>query len=236
MLKDLSKRLFAVVLLAVATTLSVSAQRTMSVNQYRNASYDKQVKHNPYSVNYKSTAVQSFGIFFAEYNPYTLSYDQHASENENGHGVSVGFTYFVPFGSPLGIDAGAKIQYLFRKDSDNGPKETFEMLSLVAPVSLAYDLALSDGFVLHPYAGVYGRYTFSAKTKTEVDDRRYTEDWLKSDHPMGGMKRFMGGWQVGASCRLGEVFSFGAAYWMDFAKVTDYNKLRGFNVMLGVTF
>jgi len=236
MLKDFFKRFFAIALLVVASA-SVSAQNTMSVNQYRRSSYDKQVKYNPYSINHRSQAPKGYGIFFAEYNPHTWCYDDDlTSTTTNGyHGISIGFTYFMPFGSPWGIDAGAKLQYLFRKENE-GVKNTFEMLALTAPVSLAYDWALSDSFVLHPYAGLYGRYAFSAKTEIEAGDRRYTEDWLKSDHPMGGMNRLMTGWQVGASCRVSEVFSFGAAYWMDFGKVTDYNKIRGFNIMLGATF
>lgn len=237
MFKDLSKRILAVALLVMAS-VSVSAQKTMSVNQYRRSNYDKQVKYNPYSINRKSQETKGYGIFFAEYNPHTWCYeDDFSSKTTNGyHGVSVGFTYFMPFGSPLGLDAGAKLQYLFRRETEQGVKETFEMLAATVPVSLAYDWTISDSFVLHPYAGVYGRYGISAKTQTEAAERRYTEDWMKSDHPMGGMKRFMGGWQVGASCRVSEVFSFGASYWMDFGKVTDYNKIRGFNIMLGATF
>lgn len=237
MLKVFSKRFFAIAVLGVAA-LSVSAQKTMTVNQYRRSSYDKQVKQNPYSVNYKSTSVKSYGIFFAEYNPHTWSYDDGLlSKTESDyHGISVGFTYFVPFGSPLGIDAGAKLQYLFRRKTEMGVKNNFNMLSLTAPVSLAYDIIFSESFALHPYAGIYGRYTFSAKTQKEADERRYTENWMKNDHPMGGMKRFVAGWQLGASCRISEVFSFGAAYWMDFSKVTDYDKMRGFNIMLGATF
>ncbi len=219
-------------------SVSATAQKTMTVGQYRRASYDKQVKQNPYSVNYKSSDVKSYGVFFAEYNPHTWSYDDgRLSKTEsNYHGISVGFTYFLPLGSPLGIDAGAKVQYLFRNKTEQEVKNKFSMVSLTAPVSLAYDLLLSESFALHPYAGIYGRYTFSAKTQKEADERRYTENWMKNDHPMGGMKRFVAGWQLGASCRISEVFSFGAAYWMDFSKVTDYDKLRGFNIMLGATF
>ena len=46
MFKDLSKRILAVALLVMAS-VSVSAQKTMSVNQYRRSNYDKQVKYNP---------------------------------------------------------------------------------------------------------------------------------------------------------------------------------------------
>lgn len=235
MSNSLFKRFFVLALLVVAY-VSVSAQKTMSVNQYRRASYDKQVKYNPYSVNSKPASVTGYGVFFAEYNPYTLNYDQQTLSDQNGHGVSIGFTYFVPFGSPLGLDLGAKLQYLFRKETVQGVKNDFEMLTLTAPVSLAYDIKFSDAFALHPYAGLYARYAFSAKTKTGADDRRYTEDWLKSDHPMGGMKRLMPGWQVGVSCRISDMVSLGAAYWMDFGKLTDYNSLRGFNVTLGAVF
>ena len=237
MSNTLNKRFLAVAVLAM-TCVALCAQNTMSVGQYRSSSYDKQVKYNPYSVNHQKKEVKGFGIFFAEYNPHTWCYDNGTvSESQSDyHGVSIGFTYFIPFGSPLGIDAGAKMQYLFRKKTEQGVKNDFEMLALTVPVSLGYDLAISDAFVLHPYAGVYGRYAFSARTKTGSGDRRLTEDWLKGDHPHGGMDRFTTGWQVGASCRISEVFSIGAAYWMDFGKMTDYDKLRGFNIMLGATF
>lgn len=231
------KRFLTIVLMAVAT-LSVNAQNTMSVDQYRRSSYDRQVKINPYSVNYRSTEPRAYGTFFAEYNPFTWSYDDGVTSDSesNYHGISLGFNYFIPFGSPLGIDAGAKLQYLFRRKTELGVKNDFEMLALTVPVSLATDIAFSEAFALHPYVGLYGRYAFLAKTKTGADDRRYTEDWTKSDHPHGGMSRLMTGWQVGANCRFSNMISLGVAYWMDFAKMTDYDKLRGFNITLGVIF
>ncbi len=237
MMKTTFGRMFAIMLLSAAGLTAV-AQKTMSVNQYRRASYDKQVKYNPYSVNSQPKSNSSFGVFYAEYNPHywNTSGSDTPKNTDLYHGISLGFSYFVPFSSPLGIDAGLKMQYLFRSETVTGVKNRFGMLAATLPVSLAYDLHVSDGFIIHPYAGLYGRYTFNAKTEQEAGDRRYTLDWMKSDHPNGGMKRLQTGWQAGVSFRVSEVFFFGGGYWMDFGKVTDYDQLHGFNVMLGATF
>ena len=231
-------RMFAIMLLS-AVGMTAVAQKTMSVNQYRRASYDKQVKYNPYSVNSQPKSNSSFGVFYVEYNPHfwNTSGKDMSKNTDLYHGISLGFSYFVPpFSSPLGIDAGLKMQYLFRGETVTGVKNRFGMLAATAPVSLAYDMHVSDNFIIHPFAGIYGRYTFTAKTEQEADDRRYTLDWMKYDHPNGGMKHFQAGWQAGVSFRISEVFFLGGGYWMDFGKITDFDKLHGFNVMLGATF
>lgn len=236
-----SNKFFLVTTLLTTMFISVSAQKTMSVDQFNRASYDKKLKVNPYSVNYKSTAVNSFGIFFAEFNPYSWCYNDEVRSDTpdyswRGQGVSIGFTYFVPFGIPLGLDLGAKGQYFFRNKTIAEKKYTFDMFSLTAPINLAYDWILSSSFAVHPYAGLYGRYTFSANSHMEINGKRDHNKWLEKDHPMGGMKRFMTGWQVGANVRISDMVSIGAAYWSDFGKATDYNHMHGFNIMLGAAF
>ena len=126
----------------------------------------------------------AFGTFYVEYNPHTWRHSDEvwSKSTNNYHGISIGFSYFVPFAGAMGIEAGLKGQYLFRNWKEHDMKYNFEMLSATVPVNLALDLEAADGFFIHPYGGLYARYNISARTKedTKVNDkdRRFTYNWF----------------------------------------------------------
>ena len=225
-------------LLVMMACGTVSAQKTMSVSEFQKASYKQKMKHNPYSVNSQKKTYHSYGLFYAEYNPHSWHFDNGITgETTSGyHGVSVGFNYFVPFAGPLGFDAGLKTQYLFRRKTELGVKNNFEMLSLTVPIDLALDLRATRWLTVYPYAGLYGRYNLTASSKKGTDEKLITYNWFKEGNPDGEMNRFQMGWQVGVNFRFNETFAVGGGYWMDFGEVTDHKKLYGFNVTLGAVF
>lgn len=217
---------------------AASAQRTMTVDQLRRASKQKQYK-NPYStknkVHKESTAV---GTFFAEYNPHTWSFNSSSySENTTGyHGVSVGFSYLVPVVGSFGFDAGLKGQYLFRSKKENGVTNKFEMFSGTVPVDLVYDWKVSDGLAIDPFAGVYGRLNFMAKNKQDAGGGRTTVDWFDKTQVPSTMNRFQIGWQAGVNFRISDMVTIGGAYWADLSEIKEHSKLHGFNVTVGANF
>lgn len=231
-------RHFLAVLLLSMVSIALSAQNTMSLSQFQKASYKEKKKQNPYSMNYKAKSVQSFGTFYAEFNPHTWRYsDDVQSYSTTGYyGLSVGFNYFTPFAGPLGFDAGLKLQYLFRRSSENDMKDDFEMLSLTLPVDLAYDWHVSSVFAVFPYAGIYGRYNLAANSKWGPSDSFFKYNRFKEGNPLGVINRFQVGWQAGVNFRFNDVVTLGGAYWMDFNEVTDHHKMYGFNVTLGANF
>ena len=236
-MKKAYQRLLSLALMVLASA-TLSAQKPMSLEQIRNASYKERLKHNPYSVDYKQREVHGFGTFYAEYNPHTWRHsDEVSSKTTNGyHGISIGFSYFVPFAGALGFEAGLKGQYLFRNWKENEMKYNFKMLSATAPVNLALDLEATDGFVIHPYGGLYARYNISARTQEERDERRFTYNWFKEGNPFGEMDRFQWGWQLGVNLRFGDMVTIGGGFWKDFNEVAQHEKLYGFNVTLGANF
>ena len=248
-MKKAYQRMLSLALMVLASA-TLSAQKPMSMEQIRNASYKERLKHNPYSVNYKQREVLAFGTFYVEYNPHTWRHSDEvwSKSTNNYHGISIGFSYFVPFAGAMGIEAGLKGQYLFRNWKEHDMKYNFEMLSATVPVNLALDLEAADGFVIHPYGGLYARYNISARTKedTKVNDkdRRFTYNWFKDDvviansniPPTGEMDRFQWGWQVGVNLRFGDMVTIGGGYWMDLKEVANNEKMRGFNITLGANF
>jgi len=233
----MSARLVAVAFLLLGWG-AASAQRTMTVDQLRRASKQTQYK-NPYSTKSKAQRENtSIGTFFAEYNPHTWNFDSNNySEKTTGyHGVSVGFSYFVPVVGDFGFDAGLKGQYLFRNKKENGVTNKFEMFSATVPVDLVYDWKVSYSLAIDPYAGVYGRYNFMAKSKQEAGGGRTTTDWFDKSQVPSTMKRFQIGWQVGVNFRISDMVTIGGAYWADLSKIKEHTKLHGFNLMVGANF
>ena len=227
-----------------ATVLSAgwtvtTAQNSMSVGQLSRASKQRQQRqNNPYSRTNTNTAEsQSYGTFFIEYNPTTMSSDISGVKNRIYQGVTIGFNYFVPFAGSLGFDAGLKGQYFFRNKKEGSVEYKDNMFSGTVPVDLVYDWQITDGFAIAPYAGVYGRFNFTAKEKEEYGGTRTTIDVFKKDQ-MGDntWNRFQFGWQAGVNLRISEMMTIGGGYWMDLNELTDHLKLHGFNITLGTNF
>lgn len=195
--------------------------------------------YNPYSSAKASDGSESFGNFFVEYNPHSW---HTPARNTDFHGVSLGYSYFMPVIGSLGIDAGMKVQYFFRSKKERGMKYKDDLFAGTIPVNLAYDLRIIDHFRLMPFAGVYGRFNFSAKTSWEVDGvpgRTSVSLFNKQQATFYGLNtlsRFQVGWQAGMNVRITEFMAIGAAYWADFNEINEDTKLRGFNIMLGATF
>lgn len=190
-----------------------------------------------------STAVsaqRSSGTFFAEYNPHQWDYTSSSAEDTNFHGVSVGFSYFVPVMGGLGFDAGLKGQYFFRREKENGIKYITNMFSATVPVDVVYDLKLGGSFAIDPFAGIYGRYNFNAKDIVETEGHRLTHNLFDKDQAKSDgyetLDHFQLGWQAGVNLRIGDMLTIGVAYWMDFNEIGKDTKLHGFNLKLGTNF
>lgn len=177
------------------------------------------------------------GTFFAEYNPHTW----HTSAAGNSHdtnynGVSVGLKYFFPIAGSFGLEAGLKGQYMFRSKNEAGINTSSNLFSGTIPVSLAFAIPLSSGVSLVPHAGVFGRYNFSSRTKSEINGTGTSVDnFSKKDVPYP-LKRFQAGIQVGADFRISEMMTIGGGYWMDLTEIQSHTKLRGFDIRLGTNF
>ncbi len=196
---------------------------------------------NPYSTSYKMSEPRSFGIFYAEYNPHVRHQDSFGSStNTNFHGVSVGFSYFVPVLGRLGFDAGVKGQYLFRNEKKGTTKYKDNMFSATIPVDVLYDIRVSDGFAIDPFAGLYGRINFTAKNIEETGNIRNSLNMFSKDqskfYGYDTYDRFQFGWQAGVNFRISNMVTIGGAYWMDLNDVGKDTNLHGFNVMLGANF
>ena len=204
----------------------------------------KQYQKNPYSSSYSITDVRSFGTFYVEYNPHTWQYEYDFSPkyDKDFHGVSLGFSYFVPVLGSLGFDAGLKAQYLFHSEKQAGLKHKVNMFSTRLPVDIVYDLRLFHGqLAIDPFGGVYARFNFSAKDIEEYSGERRRSVNMFNDkqtdyYDLNPFKRFQLGWQAGVNLRLGRVLTVGGAYWHDFGEVSHHTSVGGFNARLGVNF
>ena len=215
-----------------------SAEGCLQGKNYGQQHYSQ--RYNPYSRNSRQqTASHSFGTFFAEYNPTTLhSTALGVTENAWLHGVSVGFDFFTPIAGGFGVDAGLKGQYLFRSKTVGSAKHKTSIFAVTVPVSVAFDWHVADAVALHPYAGLYLRLNCMGKRMVETGGGRTSVNVFNKDQ-MGGddtWNRWQAGWQPGVNVRVSESVSLRGAYWMDFNHLYSQARLRGFNVMVGVSF
>jgi len=196
---------------------------------------------NPYSTSYKVSESRSFGTFYAEYNPHVWHKDYVGNETSTTfHGISVGFSYFIPVLGQLGFDAGVKGQYLFRNEEKGSTTYKDNMLSATVPVNVVYDFRVTDGLAIDPFVGLYGRYNFSAKNVEETGNTRNSQNMFSKDQAKffgyDTYDRFQFGWQAGVNFRISDMVTIGAAYWMDLKEVGKDIDLHGFNIMLGANF
>lgn len=228
-----------IVMILTGTMVAVAENPETSRNSQRS-------QHNPYSGIYRPMpASRSFGLFFAEYNHMTMTYDKPSIyDDPTYHGVSVGFDYFFPVIGRLGISAGGKLQYFFRNEKELNITRKDNLFSGTVPVNLMYDLRWPSGFAINPYAGVYGRYNFSAKAVWEEVDKTGRTTVSLFDKEQSSFynledqvpERLQFGWQAGLNFRISDVVTIGAAYWSDFTDYADNTKLHGFNITLGANF
>lgn len=193
---------------------------------------------NPYSKDYRTASeAQTFGSFFVEYNPHTVhATTAYSSTNTTYQGLSLGFNYFLPVVSSLGIDAGLKGQYFFHNETKMGVKYKDVQVAATIPVDLVLDLKLSDFLALDPFAGLYGRYNLIAKQTTEINGKRTSANLFEKSHTDDPLRRFVWGWQAGVNLRVGNTITIGAAYWRDLKDQQDNTNLYGFDVRLGLLF
>lgn len=218
-------RLFLVIILA-AVCVPADAQNS---------------KVNPYSRAYQDTEVHSFGTFFVEYNPHKWSNSYNSKYDRSFHGVSVGFSYFVPLADFVGFDAGAKVQYLFCNEEKDTVTYKHNMFSATIPVNIVLDFKISESFAIDPYAGFFARYNFSAKNIEDyTNKKRRSVSWFNdrqtSYYGLDKLDRIQLGWQLGVNLRFSDMVTIGAGYWGDFSKICDDTKLHGFNIRLGANF
>ena len=195
-------------------------------------------QNNPYSKDYRtSSEAQTFGSFFVEYNPHTVhATTPYSSTNTTYQGFSIGFNYFLPVVSNLGIDAGLKGQYFFHKENIMGVKYKDYQVSATVPVDLVLDLKLSDDLAIDPFVGLYGRYNLIAKQTTESNGRRTSANLFEKSQTEEPMERFIWGWQAGVNLRVANTITIGAAYWRDLKDQQDDVNLYGFDIRLGLLF
>lgn len=170
------------------------------------------------------------GIRFS-YAPTTLKYDKdYDIDNETLNGFSL--EYFSDFNIiesiPLFLEIGAGLEWLTYSDSETESaygvavkvKSTDNIFTVNIPVNLGYKFSVNENASIMPYVGLKARLGLSATSKitakvtydgeTEKESETYN---LFSEDDMGDftMKRFLIGWQVGATAIFNQ-FTIGVNY------------------------
>ncbi len=161
----------------------------------------------------------------------------HVGANLSGYTGGKQYTIYDK-SSKVGYEFGADIQYLLKSKfsvasginllqtggkfsvmsnyantTGNGqtefPSVNTKSLSIEIPLKFGYDISLSDGFVLTPTVGVYGRYALtSIKDKVNItgDKTDYKwdcyKDFNKDMHHIDGMKKFEYGVLIGIGAKI----------------------------------
>ncbi len=198
-------------------------QQRQRQEQRSNIQYQRVAQNSP--------ASQSYSHIYAEYNPMTWHFSYGGeTDNTSFQGVSVGYDYYTPISSNFYFKTGAKGQYFFREKNDLKT----EMLCGTIPLDFVLDLRTSNGFGFAPYAGLFGRYNFSATMSDEYDNE--VDFFDENDTDGDPIKRFQFGWEAGVNFRVSDIISFGVGYWMDLSEICDHEKLYGFNIRFGASF
>lgn len=158
--------------------------------------------------------------------------------NLNMTGLALGYAHAFGVSSsmPLFVQVGGELKYSFNKKDDHGDS----FVSLKVPVSLTYDVPLTERFDLLPFAGIYGRYNVSGTTKdSNGNDVNLFE---KRTDEAGGVtfERFQLGWQAGCNLIYKQRYMIGASYSRDISKLVQTTGIKyttfAFNISLGLLF
>lgn len=162
------KLLVAAALLAVGTT--ASAQFSNSSSRGARAS---------------KASSKGWSTFYVQWNPVTIAVDKKGADDLSANAFSVGYNkaFGIVKGTPLFIEAGIALQYMFMTNeepyedqeevSEYGWQVTgdkYSVLSAKVPVSLAYCWNIPNSRVsLVPFAGVDFRFNLMGKLKKQFE-------------------------------------------------------------------
>lgn len=161
-------------LLAVAATLAFG---TSAFAQFSNAS------SSPVTVS--KAPAEGWNTFYVQWNPMTVAVDMKGADDLSVNAFSVGYNkaFGIAKGTPLFVEAGIGLQYMFKTDEepyeDNEEMDDYgwqvsgdkySMLSAKVPVSLAYCWTLPNGKVdLIPNVGIDLRFNVFGKKNAQFE-------------------------------------------------------------------
>lgn len=172
-----------------------------------------------------------------EQSTYYLS-GQDLKGNLNLTGLVFGYAHVsnVTSSLPLYVQVGGELKYSFNKKKNHDDA----FLSLKVPVSLTYNVPLTDRFNLLPFAGIYGRYNVSGTSKdANGRDVNLFEKPTETSAQVA-YERFQLGWQAGCNLLYRQRYLIGASYSRDISKLvltadTKYTTFA-FNFSVGLIF
>ena len=220
---------------ALCTTAVAQTERSVSIEQMNAASRARQQQMQQQQ-QLTSTAVfgqsdNTFSTLYLQYNPTTYRVS-NGGKNKNYGGVSVGYSYTTPIAGDLLVEAGAKAQFFFRSESskNNGDRKV-NLMSLTAPINLAYSFTAGNSLHIDPYAGLFARLNIWGESRYKGQ----TINLFSKDDMIDPLERFNYGFQAGIKARINDFIVFGAVYWMDFNEIEEHTKLSGFDLTFGLT-
>ncbi len=248
-------RLF-ILALAIVTTMPASAQfaTTPAMDQ------GSQIKQQNNSLPGK--------IFLSYESPNFKPIDSENYYNIGFNGFGFGYIYSQPL-TEIGcsIDFGAKLNFAWstledsegsyeRNDTDGSTiyadnyvyKSSLSYISLTTPISISYNIAMSDKLNIVPYAGINMRiglggnysyydsdYSYSSYTDETIDDPVVIDEKTSLFSGTSSIKRFTVGYQVGVDIEFKKFF-IGFCYSQDFMKLDVDSRYNNTSIRTGVKF
>jgi hypothetical protein len=192
------------------------------------------------------------------YAPTTMKYDKNLGiDNVNLNGFAI--EYFkgisvVP-NLPLLLEVGAGFEWLTHSNTESESilgvevkaKESFNAFTVNVPINVGYKFSLNENVALVPYIGLKARVGLSATNKLTVkasydgESEKESESFNQfSEDDMGKntMKRFLLGWQIGATASYNQ-YIFGVNYGTCFTNEVYNNidsRLGAVTISAGYTF
>lgn len=110
----------------------------------------------------------------------------------------------------------------------------WNMFSIKVPVSLTYDIQVSEGVSIAPYGGLTARFNlFGSKKNGDSKSRDIFEKKVGKSYVA---KRFQLGWQIGANVKFNHQWFLGVSYGTDFSEIAKKTKISTTSITAGLIF
>ena len=243
----------------------LSALAAVTTNIYAQYTYSP-IK---YKFEEKGVKADGWNEISLQVSPIKLS----TTNSLNGTGYSLGYNkvFNIAKGQPLYLVAGANVQYSSSTNKINGEGGSFTykdakgneepksygtsvsnevtLFDINVPVSVMYDIAVSNSVSVAPYAGIKFRTGLSGTTTSKasatglsseestalalVAGNKFEEQ--SSSVYDNGFKRFLIGWQAGVNLYY-EDYILGLSYGTYLNKIADDTTLKQGSITIGYRF